>query len=578
MKTQLLRKKPADGNALVITMLLTATALLTLSWIMSWSSGDARISTHSQQYASCVMASEAGTEKAVGQLWSDFQNGGEALVVANLSKYATNVPSASDSSYWSTWQFSDGQGNNGRTLIQRVASSNYIVLSGLYSGLFGYISQYQIISDASQTNGMLSVSAGNVETVQLTRIPIFQFMLYSSEDLEVGCTQPFGVGGTVHANGTLYSEPDSVLVYDKAVTTVGQIVLGRSPQDSRGAITGISAFLDATTAGVAPLNLPVGTNNSPTAIQQIIMPPPNGEDPLSAIGRSRYYNQVDMVVTVTSSNTTASSGCFNSFATSIPSNQVALFACTTNSFYDQRESKTIQPVDIDVGALTSWSATNTNLRTALGGRDLASVYFWDKRTLGAGKLGAVRLKNGAQLPSLGLTVATALPVYIQGIYNQTNPAFYASATGSLPASIAADAVTVLSSAWVDTNSTKALSSRPAATNTIVEAAILAGAVYSTNGYYSGGMENFIRLLEDWSASTMWYNGSLIKMFPSQYATSRWPGPGTVYNYPANNHYYWNLTYASPTGIPPLTPSLDTITLTQWQTLAPGTTNTAAAAF
>ena len=80
-----------------------------------------------------------------------------------------------------------------------------------------------------------------------------------------------------------------------------------------------------------------------------------------------------------------------------------------------------------------------------------------------------------------------------------------------------DAITVLSANWKDTyNSNTNLSSRvPSATT--VNAATLEGIVQSTNvgsTYYSGGVENFLRLEENWSGLTLTYNGSIVVMFPS----------------------------------------------------------------
>ena len=61
-----------------------------------------------------------------------------------------------------------------------------------------------------------------------------------------------------------------------------------------------------------------------------------------------------------------------------------------------------------------------------------------------------------------------------------------------------------------------------ASSTTVNAAFLTGAVDTTLGHYSGGMENFPRFLETWgSANVFTYNGSMIKMFPSLYATNFW---------------------------------------------------------
>jgi hypothetical protein len=177
--------------------------------------------------------------------------------------------------------------------------------------------------------------------------------------------------------------------------------------------------------------------------------------------------------------------------------------------------------------------------------------------------------NGLQLPPKGLTVATGRPLYVWGDYNEYNTLNLGTTNTSttLPASLVADAVTVLSDNWSDGNSTAALSSRAAASTT-VNAALLTGAVDTTLGYYSGGMENFPRFLESWGlANVFTYNGSMINMFPSLYATNVW-GQTNVYDPPTRNWSY-DANFNDPTQIPPKTPSLQQVIRTQWAEVTPG---------
>jgi hypothetical protein len=104
----------------------------------------------------------------------------------------------------------------------------------------------------------------------------------------------------------------------------------------------------------------------------------------------------------------------------------------------------------------------------------------------------------------------------------------------------------------------------------VNAALLTGAVETTSGHYSGGMENFPRFLETWGATIFTYNGSMVKMFPSLYATNVW-GQTNVYKPPARNWTY-DSNFNTPTKLPPLTPSLQVVSRGQWATLAPNSTN------
>lgn len=187
------------------------------------------------------------------------------------------------------------------------------------------------------------------------------------------------------------------------------------------------------------------------------------------------------------------------------------------------------------------------------------------------------LSNGAVLPSggLGLAVATPDPAYIVGNWNvKTNnsgssDAGLNSTAYTFPSAIYADAITILSSAWNPANSTAALSSRTAASDT-VNAAVLTGNVPSDGDYYSGGVENFLRFLENWSNQTLTYNGSLVCLFSSQIANQPWPGTGTVYN-PPTRDWSFDLNFNNPQKQPPMMPDLRTVLRSQWSLLPPNTT-------
>ena len=53
------------------------------------------------------------------------------------------------------------------------------------------------------------VTVGVLQQLQLANIPVFQFAMYSSGDMEISCGQPFDITGRVHSNGYLYVEPDN---------------------------------------------------------------------------------------------------------------------------------------------------------------------------------------------------------------------------------------------------------------------------------------------------------------------------------------------------------------------------------
>ena len=129
----------------------------------------------------------------------------------------------------------------------------------------------------------------------------------------------------------------------------------------------------------------------------------------------------------------------------------------------------------------------------------------------------------------------------------------------------ADAITVLSDGWTDTNSFGRFSGGTPAKTTTINAACLAGIVESDtnnpasdgNGY-SGGVENFLRMLENWNPvsgkQTLYYNGSIAAMFPSQYATNCWQQTGGYYTAP-NRSWAFDTNFGNASGLPPLTPSV-----------------------
>jgi len=574
--------KPGQGgSALILVMIMSGIALAVLASVMAWSATSARLTHRTIQYTRSVAAAEAATEKVVSQISRDFLYGGEKLVIDSLDKYRQNtVPTTADSPYWASWQFNDASGNNGQTYVERTTANKYVVLDSKYAGLKGYVSTYSVVSHASDSASMQNVTGGVFQELQLTGIPIFQFAMYSSGDMEISCGQPFDVTGRVHSNGRLFVEPDNTLTFESGVTAVVDVVPKRHPLDTRGDPAGLPAIYVLTDQPHAPepaLTLPIGTTNSPEMIREIIEPPPAGEDPATPLGRLRYYNQSDMMVKVTDNAVVVSSGLFNNFTTIVTNTEAALFISTNATFYDAREGKTVLAVDIDVANLKAWSETNNSIRLALGGGKLSSVYVNDTRKGSSSTLPAVRVKNGKSLPLNGLTVATGRPLYVQGNYNQYDDKNLGTGNTSTtrPASLVADAITILSEGWTDGNSKSPVESR-GAKSTTVNAALLTGAVETTKGIYSGGMENFPRFLETWgSANVFTYNGSMVKMFPSLYATGVW-GQANVYAPPKRNWAY-DLNFDDATKLPPKTPSLLKVFRTRWSTVAPDVKTVATAA-
>lgn len=207
----------------------------------------------------------------------------------------------------------------------------------------------------------------------------------------------------------------------------------------------------------------------------------------------------------------------------------------------------------------------------------------------------VRLINGTTLPGVynssnplltkGFTVASENGVYVRGNYNATGIASVGSPTPStdylpqntvnhIPASIAGDAVTILSNNWSDARSFRypfSLSNRPATETTVRFGMIAGDTLTSLNGTpnqgggdirMNGGVHNFPRFLETWSARLN-YTGSLINLFNSRNNNGAFKCCNNVYSPPTRN-WVFDVSFRDINRLPPGTPFFQSIQLTGFE--------------
>ena len=164
----------------------------------------------------------------------------------------------------------------------------------------------------------------------------------------------------------------------------------------------------------------------------------------------------------------------------------------------------------------------------------------------------VRVRNGETLLN-PLSVTTDLPMYVQGDYNSDDADWQ-------PASLAADALTILSNDWQDANSYQGLPGDDNSTDhedaspTKIQAAILAGHT-PTPSYGSpnpgGQFENFPRFLEDWGSDDATIVGSFVSLWTAQLATAPWDC--CDYYGPPNRDWSFDERFKDPENLPPGTP-------------------------
>jgi hypothetical protein len=163
----------------------------------------------------------------------------------------------------------------------------------------------------------------------------------------------------------------------------------------------------------------------------------------------------------------------------------------------------------------------------------------------------------------GLSIASENPVYLQGDYNSPTNGAYNAGAASPAASIAGDAVTLLSDSWNDANSfwyPYSPGNRPGAGGTTYRTAIIAGKgvqfpqIGGVQDYGTdGGVHNFLRYLEGWSG-TLYYEGSIVSFYYNQQAVGLYKCCTTVYGPPTRN-YQFDTNFETPALLPPRTPML-----------------------
>ena len=190
----------------------------------------------------------------------------------------------------------------------------------------------------------------------------------------------------------------------------------------------------------------------------------------------------------------------------------------------------------------------------------------------------------------GFSVGSENPAYILGDYNSNagDPIWGGGADlAHSQAAVIADAVTVLSNAWSDLNSTNSPNAtdpgdyRNAAT-TYYRVAVTAGKSinfpfpsWETATDYGfgtdGGVHNFLRFIEDWSPATLNYEGSLVSMYYSTYNTGTFKCCTYAVYLPPNRNYVFDPDFTQPQNLPPGTPLFrDIENLSFTQNLTPHT--------
>ncbi len=562
------------GFALEATLLLLVLFGALVGAAMAGVTTFVRTAGYDARAARASYAAEGGADQVMAQLDAAMQDG----AISNAELDSLRAPALDGFRFTQT--------------TTRTGTADYRTITrGAYAGLFALEQPLTVRVNAAD-------SVGNRAAVELgvlaQSIPIFQFGVFFDRDLEILPGAPMTFSGWVHTNGALYLSSNSA-TFTNRVTSADSVMWQRKDRDNRlngvriNNNSGAAVLLDfdsrslagaafvarsnqrfggrlqSRASGVNPLRLPLPTGMQPV---ELVRPGVAGDTP--DVRQVRMYYKADLRLEIDLAQDIDTPAEFCSRVTfvrapgltALPNtNCQQIFRYTPNRFFEGRERTGADIVDIDVGQLRSW------INGAPDSRRVGVLYleFRNAAALDPQRnYPAVRLRNGAQLPNPpsgsngGLSVATHVPLYVQGNYNTTN---------WRPAAVFADAVTFLSNNWNDANhSNMANFVRRAATATTANVAMIAGNSETTADWlraggpqqYGGGLENFPRFLENWSGVTMTYTGSLVCLFPSQQSTGLWGhtlNNGAPYYDAPTRNWSFDTRYRDPNNLPPGTPLL-----------------------
>ncbi len=425
-------------------------------------------------------------------------------------------------------------------------------------------------------------------------VPLFQFAVFYNKDLEILPGAAMNLSGPVHTNRNLYLNTESNnpgLTIQGQVTTAGSLYRGRKnantchsnpvrifdPNTPTSLLPSCSARTLVTAPQVQPWNGMIQTG-----VDVLTIPEPEALDPSPD---QIYWEKADLRLILSLNNannpvTNANSptGVYVSNLSTINAAATqSLHTCggsisgravnTRNTFYNNREAKTIRTLEVDMLALlnclysTNWLGTGARTLndTSEGGLVFHFTIQGPHSNIAANNYG-VRIRNAANLQSnmagapsvVGMTVVTDQAIYTHGHYNAIN---------KIPAALMSDSFNVLSTNWNlnDTASTQNLGNR-VAEHTTINAAILSGTdstggiegVGGHGGAYNGGLENYPRLHEHWGGKTLTYRGSFVSLYTPRRVSGLWIYGNPQYEAPVRNWDY-DTDFNDASKLPPLSP-------------------------
>jgi hypothetical protein len=483
--------------------------------------------------------------------------------------------------------------------------------------VYNYVASADVTLPALGPTGKVVAKVRRV--FQKQQISPWSFAIFYVDPLEIHPGPDFTVTGWVHTNSDLYTAHESLTFADKVTYASDWFIEfkpgdGGHPFDIPASPHYPSNLPPARDQALQPFGLDSTSlfnsgdgNPNNDSYRELIEPPTSAADPMASM---RYWDQASVAIQIDTSNNVKigrpnADGTITSFTSLISSlsggdplrakyqalSDMFSTAVTADgtTIQDTREGltnpgkSTVRIATLDISRILNntsgfnptYKANDVSQANGVAPYFNGIIYIYDNSaTAGLNTDGTVntaavkrgiRLKNGSKIPStvasssMGFTLASNNPVYIQGDFNTggtgtsvpsnvdgsyTNPATppnpQVAGYTRAPCSILADAVTITSSGWAGLSG-----AIDASANTTVNAAIVSGIVPTSpvggDGAYSGGAENFPRFLEDWNGKMFTYYGSMVELFKSNQSVGKWTGNASVYS-PPNRQWFFDTNF------------------------------------
>lgn len=199
----------ALATALIVMALLAAISMTVLALVTH----ETRIAGSDFQRTQTFYAAAAGIEKMTND-FSDLFTKTSRPTTTQLNAIAADYPIE---------LLNEGFVLNQSLVPDPNASTGTVTIqSGPFSGLIASVNPYILNSTARQLHSGAEVNLQR--NVNNYLIPIFQFGMFSNEDIELYPLPSMAINGRVHANGNIYASASTSLTFQAKVTTANEFI------------------------------------------------------------------------------------------------------------------------------------------------------------------------------------------------------------------------------------------------------------------------------------------------------------------------------------------------------------------